>query len=252
MGERHTKHEVVEFLHRRSISLVGVAETPRLPAVPGNGSPHSILRDVKTVICYGVPIPRGILYADNHDMSLYWRYCTILYKSLDIASNQLCLFLEDKGYRACPIYGCYPMRTVGRQYWGLLPLVHWAEEAGLGRLTKSGLLANPEYGTRIILGGVLSTAPLPPSVKCADDPCPSDCFDCVDACPVHAIARGGGVDHAACMRFANASPLLENVLRDRTAREKFPFETILNTVAVDEHATYSCNACMKVCPLNRK
>lgn len=35
----------------------------------------------------------------------------------------------------------------------------------------------------------------------------------------------------------------------RVPEDFFP-ETIVNTVGVDDHGTYSCNECLKVCPLN--
>ncbi len=35
----------------------------------------------------------------------------------------------------------------------------------------------------------------------------------------------------------------------RVPEDFFP-ETIVNTVGVDDHGTYSCNECMKVCALN--
>jgi hypothetical protein len=42
-----------------------------------------------------------------------------------------------------------------------------------------------------------------------------------------------------------------HLLRDQDAKEKFSFETLLNTVGVDDHGTYSCFRCVEVCPLNR-
>jgi len=251
MTQKSLEIDIKNFLGDEEIHLSGIAEIHGVPSVPEDFSPHAVLPDARSVICYGVPIPKGVLYADNHDLSLYWRYCTMVYKSLDMVSNKLCLFLEAKGHVSSPVYGCYPMKVVKREYWGTLPLVYWSEAAGLGRLTKCGLLAHPDFGMRLIVGGVITTVRLTPSGKIEKDFCPPDCYDCIKACPVNAIDETGKVDHDACMRYANSSPPLAAVIQDKTVMDTFSFETILNTVAVDEHATYSCNRCLTACPLNQ-
>lgn len=241
---------VQECLKKQGIQIIGIAEMKELSPVPREFSPQSILREAQSIICYGVPIPRGIVYADNNDLSMYWRYCTMVYKSIDMVSNRLAVFLEEKGHKTSPIYGCYPMKIVNKEYWGLVPLVYWAEEAGLGKLTRCGLLAHPDYGTRMIIGGVITSVSLLPTEKIQGDPCPPDCYECINKCSVNAIDKTGKVDHTKCMRYANASPPLSSMIRDKTLREQFSMETMLNTIAVDEHATYSCIECLKVCPLN--
>ncbi len=242
--------EIKDFLDSKGISIMGLSAIRQLPRVPENFFPETILRGAKSFICYGVPIPKGIINANKHDMALYWRYCNMLYRSLDTTSNQLCLLLEEKGHSAIPVYGCYPWKVVGPKFWGLLPLVYWAEEAGLGKLTKCGLLATPDYGTRILFGGAVTTRALEPSGKLSDELCPSGCLDCINVCPVNAIEQTGNVDHNACIRHLGDNPLMSHLLSDQKIKEKFPFETIVNTVGVDDHGTYSCNECMKVCPLN--
>ncbi len=231
---------------------MGIATARRLPSVPENFSPVAVLTGAQSIICYGVPIPRGIICADDDNPDVYWRYCNMLYRSFDMTSNKLCVVLEGAGHLASPIYSCYPWRLVNREFWGRVPLVYWAEEAGLGRLSRCGLLAHPAYGTRILLGGVITTAELPPTDRTDGEPCPSDCADCVEACPVNAIAVGGKVNHDLCMRHANSSPLLAHLLSDPTVKERFSFETMVNTVSVDDHASYSCLRCLKACPLNSR
>jgi epoxyqueuosine reductase QueG len=243
--------EISDFLGLRGVTLVGIAGISSLPPVPEEFSPSCILEDATSVICYGVPIPKGVIYADNYSLELYWRYCNMVYRSLDIATNQLCLTLEEHGHRASPIYGCFPWKVARRQFWGFLPLVYWAEQAGLGKLTKCGLVANPRYGTRILFGGVVTNADLPATEKLTQDPCPPGCMDCIKVCPVNAIAETGKVDHNLCIRYSGANPLLTHLLEDPAAKEKFSFETIVNTVGVDDHGAYTCNSCLKVCPLNR-
>jgi epoxyqueuosine reductase QueG len=139
---------------------------------------------------------------------------------------------------------------VGGEFWGIMPLIYWAQEAGLGKLTKCGLLAHPRYGTRILLGGVITTLRLEPSEQTDFQGCPTACRKCVDACPAGAIGETGKVHHNQCIRTSGANPLLSHLLRDAGTRDKFDFETIVNTVSVDDHGAYTCFKCLEVCPLN--
>jgi epoxyqueuosine reductase QueG len=250
MKTRSVKSEIIGFLCNEGISIHGVAAIKQLQSTQENLSPQTLLDGARTMICYGVPIPKGIVHARSNNLDLYWRYCNMQYRTLDSVSNRLCLYLEEKYCSAMPIYSCFPWKTVKREFLGHLPLVYWAEEAGLGRLAKCGLLVTPQYGTRILLGGVITTQGLQSDEKIKEDICPSNCFNCIDACPVKAIKRTGKVDHNLCIRHSSSNPLLELVLDSQPIRKKYPFNKILNTVAVDDHGTYSCFECLRACPLN--
>lgn len=249
MKER-IEDKIKDFLIKERISMVGIASLCHLPSVPDTFSPQRVLKNAASVICYGVPIPKGIMYADAYGDLLYWRYCNMTYRFLDVVSNNLCLLLEKEAV-SVPVYGCYPWKIVYREFWGLIPLVYWAEQAGLGTLTKCGLLGTPEYGTRTLLGGVITTAELKPTNPLNEGFCPADCFKCIQACPVQAIDKSGKVDHNRCIRHANENPLLHNLLLHDELKEKYSFETLVNTVGVDDHGTYTCLECMRVCPFNR-
>jgi epoxyqueuosine reductase QueG len=250
MREGSDQAEIEDVLGSAGISVMGTAAARDLPSVTREFSPGTMLAGARSVISYGVPIPKGIVHADRDHLHLYWRYCNMLYRSLDMVSNRISVLLEERGHLACPAYGCYPWRVVDGEFWGLLPLVYWAEEAGLGRLTKCGLLAHPDYGTRILLGGVVTTMELPPTDRLGGEACPSNCSDCIEACPAGAIEEGGKVNHTRCAGHANPSPLAAHLLADPAATDRFALETIVNTVAPDDHAGYSCTECVKVCPLN--
>jgi epoxyqueuosine reductase QueG len=242
--------KVRNLLDSRGISVMGISSVGPLAGVPERFSPQALLKEAKSIICYGLPIPKGIVFAESNDLDLYWRFCNMAYRSLDETSNQLCSILEEQGAFAVPIYACFPWKLVKDDFWGLLPLVYWAEQAGLGKLAKCGLLVNPTFGTRILLGGVVTTLDLEPSGKIEAELCPPDCFDCIQVCPVNAIERTGKVDHNRCIRYSTSNPLLTHLAKDRDTKENFPFERLLNTVGVDDHGSYQCFKCLKVCPLN--
>ena len=250
MKNQRTKNKISRFLCSEDMSLYGFAAVNHLPTTLENLSPKIPLEGARTVICYGVPIPKGILYARSNNLDLYWRYCNMQYRTLDSVSNRLCLLLEEKKCSATPIYSCFPWKVINREFWGHLPLVYWAEEAGLGRLAKCGLLVTPQYGTRVMLGGAVTTLEIEPDEKIKHDICPPDCFDCIHACPVKAIEKTGKVDHNLCIRRSSSNPLLVLVLDNQSIRKNYSFDKILNTVAVDDHGTYSCFECLRACRLN--
>jgi len=250
MKQQSVKSEIISFLRNEGMSVHDLATVKQLQATSKKLHPQILLNGARTIICYGVPIPKGVIYAKSNNLDLYWRYCNMQYRTLDSVSNRLCLYLEEKDCSATPIYSCFPWKIANREFLGHLPLVYWAQEAGLGRLSKCGLLATPRYGTRILLGGVATTQQLPPDEKIKEDICPSNCFDCIDACPAQAIRKTGKVDHNMCIRQSSSNPLLELVLDNELIRKKYPFDKILNTVAVDDHGTYSCFECLRACPLN--
>ncbi len=252
MSEVTCQAEIEDFLSMEGIRVVGVAAARSLPTVPSEFSPETLLAGARSVICYGVPTPKGVVHAGRDGLSLYWRYCNMLYRSLDTIANGLCLLLEEGGHCACPAYGCYPWRVVDGEFWGLVPLVYWAQEAGLGSLARSGLLAHPDHGTRLLLGGVVTTLELPPANRLGGEPCPSGCSDCIDACPANAIDQSGKVNHTQCAAHAHPTPLLSHLLADPVATDRFSLEAILNTAAVDDHVGYSCSRCVEVCPLNSR
>jgi epoxyqueuosine reductase QueG len=252
MITENIKSEIGDLLRNEGTHFFGVSAVKQLDRVPQELSPEALLPDARSVIIYAIPIPKGIMYAKDNALALYWRYCNMSYRNLDFISHRLCLFLEERGSSATPMYSCFPWKVVNREFWGLLPLVYWGEEAGLGRLAKCGLLVTPDYGTRILLGGAITTQELEPDERLIEELCPADCFQCTGACPVNAIARSGKVDHNLCTRRAGSTPLMSILLKDQSVRQNFSFETLLNTAGVDDHSMYTCFECLRACPLNKK
>ncbi|MFZ2447570.1 MAG: hypothetical protein WAW37_14540 [Syntrophobacteraceae bacterium] len=243
--------EIGDFLNHSGIPIFGTAKARTLTEVPAEFSPQSIMKGARSVLCFAVPTPKGIIQAENNFSLLYWRFCNISYRFLDSVANGLCLLLEQKGFTAAPVYSCFPWKVLENRFYGLMPLVWWARECGIARLTPCGLAGNSRFGVRLLLGGVISGAEFENTGAPVPDPCPPDCALCRESCPVGAIDRTGRVDHNRCVRHSGANPLLANLLADKSIVAKFGFETLLNTVSVDDHGMYTCSECLRACPLNR-
>ena len=63
---------VTEYLHSSGVPLVGIAAVQQRPSMPDDFSPQRTLKTAQTVVCYGVPIPKGVVYAED---SIPWN-CT--------------------------------------------------------------------------------------------------------------------------------------------------------------------------------
>jgi epoxyqueuosine reductase len=109
-----------------------------------------------------------------------------------------------------------------------------AYRAGLGWYGKNANLLLPGVGSWVVLGSVLTTAPLPADPAPVDDGC-GGCRRCLDACPTGAIVAPGVVDARRCLAW-----LVQ-------AEGDFPVEF---REAVGDRL-YGCDDCQTVCPINR-
>jgi len=245
------KDAIYDLLSSRGVLLHGVSAPRQIDEMPLQFTPTHILSDTRSVFCYAVPIPKGILQAKDHSSLLFWRFSNMTYRFLDMVSNEICTELEAQGHIAVPIYSCFPWKTHANRFHGLLSLPHWAQECGIGKITKCGLAGNVRVGTRILLGGVITSADLKKTGDDSAHPCPPDCFLCQESCPANAIAKSGRVDHNLCVRQSGVNPLLAHLLADKGTKTRFEFDTLLNSISVDDHGMYTCSKCLEVCPLNR-
>jgi epoxyqueuosine reductase len=110
-----------------------------------------------------------------------------------------------------------------------------AHRAGLGWFGKNSMVLAPGLGSWVVLGSVLTDAPLPPSGPPVPDGCGS-CRRCLDACPTGAIVAPGVVDARRCLAW-----LVQ-------ADGVFPAE---HRVALGDRL-YGCDECQEVCPPSRR
>lgn len=108
-----------------------------------------------------------------------------------------------------------------------------AHRAGLGWFGKNSNVLVPGLGSWVVLGSVLTEAPLPVTDGEVRDGC-GTCTRCIDACPTGAIVAPGVVDARRCLSW-----LVQ-------AEGDFPEE---HREALG-HRLYGCDDCQEVCPPN--
>jgi epoxyqueuosine reductase QueG len=249
--EKTLKRDVVE--HCRSLGIRAV-KSISLDSLKDAETLYDdtlrLLPGVRSIISFTQPFPRGAMHMLKHEargLPFYSRMAGLGARDIDQKALGLCLFLEDQGVQAVPVFACTPMEMPGKlDLRGYVSQIDLAARSGLGWIGKNGLLISPQHGTRIGIGTVLTDVELEHD-RPLEQGCPEDCFLCVEACPAAAIDGTGKVDRPACTLNQAVAPLSLMMAKDFPVKENLSM--LVNVGSVDEHIWYKCNACVTSCPI---
>lgn len=216
--------EIKDCFLNQGADVCGIANIDRFDRAPEGFSPLDLFSECRSVIVFGLTLPRGLTLVKPRLMYSYFNAFSC--SEADRISFDAAKKMENEYHcLAVPLpcdspYECWDSDTLhGR---GLISMKHAAVLAGIGALGKNTLLINPRFGNLLTIGAVLTDLNLPSDELCGDI-CISGCTKCIDACPVHAI-ENGGINQKQCRLNTYG----------KTAKG---FETV------------DCNKCRVVCPV---
>jgi epoxyqueuosine reductase len=245
--QNELKESIIRDLGNR-VSAVGFAPVERFAEAPETHHPARVCKDAKTVVVFGIEVPRGILHSPSYNLYALHRAYHTVYRQLDEISLGVCNRIESQSrFGAVMIPSYAPMTFHGAEPWGLISLKHAAVQAGLGAFGRSGQMYHPTYGSRLRLAAVVTDAELPGDPLIEDDPCPQKCRACQQRCPAGAFTADGAFEKMKCLAHTIKHAIYPLALKD--AKGLKHIERIINTAGYDYWL--DCDECLKVCPNNR-
>jgi epoxyqueuosine reductase QueG len=242
--------EIKKYIFQNNFPVFGISAVESLQHEPRGYRPSDMFPQARSILCLGMPVPKGIFKSEERSEWMYWRAANICYRTIDAVLIGVSSLIEEQGEVAVPVYSCFPYDIKGKgDFWGYLSLVRMAEAVGIGKVGKNGLVFNSQYGPRLLLGGIITTASLPTMAWPEKDEkgCPKDCFTCQEACPVKAIDKSGKVNRVACLKHSMRSPIFSHFM-GMDNRKPDEVQMINHVTAVDDHSMYRCIKCVSVCP----
>jgi epoxyqueuosine reductase QueG len=245
--------QIRQLAGEAGIPVIGFGPASAMAAEAAGRRPEDLLPGAAGLVCFGFPVPKGVYGTPAHTLEIVWRSQNLTYRRLDTLSLRIAALLEAAGERAVPIYGCQPMSLNQRgQVVGYLNQIEMGQVTGIGVRGKNGLLLHSHYGSRLMLGGVVTTADLPQwrTPELDERNCPADCRICAEACPVGAILiEERRVRIMTCLNHTARTPqmskpwfwVLGKLRPDAAAR-------YMSIRAFDEHTFHVCSRCVAECP----
>ncbi len=218
---------------RRAVQIgctAGMSYLQRNPAQ--RARPQALFPWARSIICVGLNyhfVPLST--TKNHCRLLISRYA--LGRDYHLVLAEKLQLFKDK----------LP-RTIGREFRSrvavdTLALMEkpLAQRAGVGWGGKNSLVINPEYGSWIFLGELLSDLDLT-----FDEPIENQCGNCracIDACPTGALSELGLLDARKCLSYLTTEH-----------KGNIPPQ-VFGKTSKKNVCIYGCDICQEVCPFNR-
>jgi len=245
--------EFLRIARDENISVFGIGPASKMEDEPQGHRPEDVLPGAQSLICFGIALPKDVYLTSKNSLENTWRSQNLMYRRLDTLALRFSILLEEKGAQAVPVYGCMPLDLNERgTVVGYINQMRMAEVTGIGVIGKNGLLIHSRYGSRLMLGGLLTTANLPVTgyPETEEWGCPIDCHLCSNACPVNAVMpEKKQVKIGRCLSYTAQTPAMSRLkffflgMRNKRAAARY-----MSMTAFDEHTFHICSKCVSICP----
>jgi len=255
-----TSESVKENARKSGADIVGIAPVQRFKEEAIGNKPADLLKGAKSVISVGIRQLRS--YMEKAPNTMYFMYG---YRQKNDYINEICWnitrLLDEAGYSALPVQPWEAGELIldTRPHMrGSFSHVKAAVAAGLGEIGLNGLFLSSEYGPRIHLGSVITTAPLTPDPPFKGKLCDrKNCRECLKQCPAHAIKANGTLDDINCIiALDKLSTGYEDTVKqilDRQAKEG-PLKRAASAIGYSDFTGigFCVIPCINACPIGKK
>lgn len=249
--------EIKGYLREQGADLVGIAGADSFETNARRRGPAFVMPKARSIIVFAQRMLVGCIESPS-DMVVTVQGIA-LYDELHKLALKTAFLLEQRGHRAAMVPGYSPvdMNLETKGLTGEVSLRHAGVAAGLGTPGRNNLLVTPEFGPRVRLCAVVTTAELDPDEPCSDQFC-DDCEACVSACPVEALSEPGKTRTGRCLRMAlpyGLSKLIEYLSENLNRPKEEIAETFKQPKfwnlyqGLQLGLQYGCHACINACPV---
>jgi hypothetical protein len=102
---KKTEEELGKFFLQNNIPVFGIAKAGSLENEPLGYRSSDMLASAKSILCLGIPVPKGIFKCQERSEWMYWRAANTYYRNIDMVLMRVASIIEEKGEIAVPVYG---------------------------------------------------------------------------------------------------------------------------------------------------
>jgi len=97
--------EITNLFAQKGIPVFGMTKASSLKNEPSGYRPNDLLESAESILCLGIPVPKGVFKCQGRSEWMYWRAANIYYRNVDTILMRVCYMIEEEGDVAIPIYG---------------------------------------------------------------------------------------------------------------------------------------------------
>lgn len=252
------EEEITSLARQHEIDLLGFARVEQVELGYPPRPAEALLPGAKSVVAMAAGLLWGALNCPRGTKGAI-KDAQVAYQRLEHASAAIGRFLEAKGFASYTPPASMPTDAFthqGQTYYA----AEWSHRqaaiaARLGVKGLNNLLITPEFGPRVRLSSLLTTAELEPTQRELPEKLCSQCQKCVSSCPVGALNSNPDAHPRL------TQPLCKNHYL-RPYLDHTTWQTIKNVFTVPHFGStgiqyvmegyyFSCAECQRVCPAGR-
>lgn len=249
------KREVVKEAREKDVDLIGFARVEEIELAYPPRPAADLLPGAKTAVVFACALLRGALDCPRGTKGAI-KDAQLAYDRMEQAGAAVGRMLESRGFASYLVPASMPVdicRHKGNGYYA----AEWSHRqaaiaAKMGVKGMNNLLITPEYGPRVRLSSMITTAEIEPDPRELPQDLCSQCMKCVKACPVNALNpdpdASQRLDQPVCKTNYIRPYLYPTAWQTLKSLFTTPGIGTLGVQVLMEGYHFSCAECQRACP----